>query len=216
MNIFPQNSSLLRLSSWSKSRLWLLGLREEGRGGTFRWQFVFTTWKKGLPLFRSITQNDHPFLAGGLRLVDAGQQASCRSLIPPTSRSFSSWTRPSWICLVFEFWVVLVMCTPNLTNFHQGPPQGPGGYPAPPNAGPRFPTYTPAQQRGPSPPQNLGQRPPNAGLFIFCIPLVRVRKPTLQVGPNSTSRCTLGCINNSSNNRPFTRIMCLRLESRRI
>ena len=27
----------------------------------------------------------------------------------------------------------------------------------------RFPTYTPGQQRGPSPPQNLGQRPPNAG-----------------------------------------------------
>ena len=108
------------------------------------------------------------------------------------------------------------MCTPNLTNFHQGPPQGPGGYPAPPNAGPRFPTYTPAQQRGPSPPQNLGQRPPNAGLLIFCIPLVRVRKPTLQVGPNSTSRCTLGCINNSSNNRPFTRIMCLRLDSMQI
>ena len=66
------------------------------------------------------------------------------------------------------------MCTPNSTNFHQGPPQGPGGYPAPPNAGPRFPTYTPAQQRGPSPPQNLGQRPPNAGLFIFCIPWVQV------------------------------------------
>jgi len=49
------------------------------------------------------------------------------------------------------------------TPYQQGPPQGPGGYPAPPNAGPRFPTYTPAQQRGPSPPQNLGQRPPNAG-----------------------------------------------------
>ena len=41
-------------------------------------------------------------------------------------------------------------------------------------------------------------------------------KPTLQVGPNSTSRCTLGCINNSSNNRPFTLTMCLRLESGRI
>ena len=35
------------------------------------------------------------------------------------------------------------------------------------------------------------------------------------MGPNSTSRCTLGCINNSSNNRPFTLTMCLRLDSRR-
>ena len=75
------------------------------------------------------------------------------------------------------------MCTPNLTNFHQGPPQGPGGYPAPPNAGPRFPTYTPAQQRGPSPPQNLGQRPPNAGLFIFCIPWVQVSSAHIAGGP---------------------------------
>ena len=56
---------------------------------------MFTTWKRGLPLFRSISQNDHPFLAGGLRLVDAGQQASCRSLTPPTSRSFSSYAWPS-------------------------------------------------------------------------------------------------------------------------
>ena len=81
--------------------------------------------------------------------------------------SFSSYTWP----LILEYDLFLSfessLSFVHSTNFHQGPPQGPGGYPAPPNAGPRFPTYTPAQQRGPSPPQNLGQRPPNAGLFIL-------------------------------------------------
>jgi len=43
----------------------------------------------------------------------------------------------------------------------QGPPQGLGGYPAPLNAGPWFPTHSPAQQSGPSPPQIAGvQGPP--------------------------------------------------------
>ena len=43
----------------------------------------------------------------------------------------------------------------------QGPPQGLGGYPAPLNAGPRFPTHSPAEQSGPSPPQIAGvQRQP--------------------------------------------------------
>jgi len=42
----------------------------------------------------------------------------------------------------------------------QGPPQGLAGYSAPPNAGPRFPTYIPAEQSGPSPPQNAEQGPP--------------------------------------------------------
>ena len=90
---------------------------------------------------------------------------------------------------------------------YQGPPQGPGGYPAPPNPGARyiestyieclsymteswvilgttcqnwyfcrFPTYTPGQQRGPSPPQNLGQRPPNAGEDL-------VEKPVYDMNP---------------------------------
>ena len=40
----------------------------------------------------------------------------------------------------------------------------------------RFPTYTPGQQRGPSPPQNLGQRPPNAGEDL-------VEKPVYNMNP---------------------------------
>ena len=40
----------------------------------------------------------------------------------------------------------------------------------------RFPTYTPGQQRGPSPPQNLGQRPPNAGEDL-------VEKPVYDMNP---------------------------------
>merc|ERR1719427_805782 len=47
-------------------------------------------------------------------------------------------------------------------QYQQGP-QGPGYPGAPPNQGPRFPTDTPAGQRGPSPPQHLQQRPPAAG-----------------------------------------------------
>ena len=41
----------------------------------------------------------------------------------------------------------------------------------------RFPTYTPGQQRGPSPPQNLGQRPPNAGDWLCSIHLCTTWKP---------------------------------------
>jgi len=45
----------------------------------------------------------------------------------------------------------------------QGPPQGLGGYPAPLNAGPRFPTHFPAEQSGPSPPQIAGVQGPPQG-----------------------------------------------------
>ena len=45
-----------------------------------------------------------------------------------------------------------------VNNYQHGqdPPQGLGGYPAPPNAGPRFPNYTPAEQSGPNPPHIAG------------------------------------------------------------
>ena len=120
---------------------------------------------------------------------------------------------------------------------YQGPPQGPGGYPAPPNPGARyidltyieclsymteswvilgttclnwylcrFPTYTPGQQRGPSPPQNLGQRPPNAGEDLVEKPIYFISQVAV---PNNT-RCTPCTSNNHSSSKRATLSMCLR------
>ena len=147
--------------------------------------------------------------AGRHRGVDASQRRHVRDLFPlpgPTPGSggisCSSQPRSKVVCPHFHHAVLGILLEDDWKK-QTKILRSKGNYIC------RFPTYTPGQQRGPSPPQNLGQRPPNAGDWLWRI-ISWSNSPLNQVVVPNSTRCTQECINNRSSSRQSTLTMCPR------